>query len=288
MKKIIQFIIKNISAWALIALWIIAAITGVYAFQSMTTTPATTWFQSGPAPMLTKTSGTYNRDTMSLQAISESAATTLSKQALPCSPQPANSNGWYRIYNWTTRSDCQWFTCTAGKYYCGIDNTCRNYPSCSSPATYNLTFKPFHSESSYVNSSSMLSLRCTQWSYVSSVTSVRTMLGWNNYTGQYFQLELYWYDLWWNKTKYDTTNTTTVHNYYNNIGVKEINWTNTNKNIWGVWLVWWSATNPRFWANQIDIYWSTWFWLSNQAGYSVSNNGRQLISFNITITCMPM
>jgi hypothetical protein len=67
-----QFLWKYFLSGFIFALWIIAAVLGVNAFQNMTTQPWDTGNQSLSSPLLSKDGWTFERDTMSLQAISES------------------------------------------------------------------------------------------------------------------------------------------------------------------------------------------------------------------------
>jgi hypothetical protein len=66
-----QFLWKYFLSGFIFALWIIAAVLWVSAFQNMTTSPGDSWNTSLSAPMLSRLWGTFDRETMSLEAISK-------------------------------------------------------------------------------------------------------------------------------------------------------------------------------------------------------------------------
>lgn len=71
-KSMLLFLGKNFLTGFIIMLWALVALLGVQAFQSLTTNPSTSGNQSLGSPILSKNGWTFERDTMSLQAISES------------------------------------------------------------------------------------------------------------------------------------------------------------------------------------------------------------------------
>lgn len=71
-KSMLLFLGKNFLTGFIIMLWALVALLGVQAFQSLTTNPSNSGNQSLGSPILSKNGWTFERDTMSLQAISES------------------------------------------------------------------------------------------------------------------------------------------------------------------------------------------------------------------------
>lgn len=71
-KYLFQFFLKNFLSGFIIVLGWCAAFLGVFAFQSLTNNPSDSGNQSLGSPILSKNGWTFERDTMSLQAISES------------------------------------------------------------------------------------------------------------------------------------------------------------------------------------------------------------------------
>lgn len=71
LQKLALAVVEKLSTGLIIGLGVAIAITTVVAFQSLSTTPSDSGFQSGATPMLTKTGGTFDRDTDSLEAIGE-------------------------------------------------------------------------------------------------------------------------------------------------------------------------------------------------------------------------
>ncbi|MFH1375684.1 MAG: hypothetical protein ABIH35_03380, partial [Patescibacteria group bacterium] len=68
LQKLALAVVEKLSTGLIIGLGVAIAITTVVAFQSLSTTPSDSGFQSGATPMLTKTGGTFDRDTDSLEA----------------------------------------------------------------------------------------------------------------------------------------------------------------------------------------------------------------------------
>jgi hypothetical protein len=77
LKEVGLWIGKRFASGAIFATGIAALVAGAYAFQTLTSNPSTAGFTSGGAPMLTRSGGTFDRETMSLEAISD-FVTTLS------------------------------------------------------------------------------------------------------------------------------------------------------------------------------------------------------------------
>ncbi len=70
-KSLFKKLLTNLGTGVGIALGMVLTFAVVFAFQSPGGTPSTAGFQSGGSPILTKAGGTYDRETMSLQAVAE-------------------------------------------------------------------------------------------------------------------------------------------------------------------------------------------------------------------------
>ncbi len=106
--KIIAFVsalTKNFLTWAIIMLGAIAALMGVQAFQQLSTTPSDAWNQSLSSPILSKVWGIFERDTMSLQAISESLGIKKTPKIMFITSQTYNWGHWGL---WGADAICQW------------------------------------------------------------------------------------------------------------------------------------------------------------------------------------
>lgn len=76
-KKLALATAEKLSTGLIIGLGIAIAVTTVVAFQSLSTTPSDSGFQSGGTPMLTRTGGTYDRETNSLEVLGKSIGLTM-------------------------------------------------------------------------------------------------------------------------------------------------------------------------------------------------------------------
>lgn len=77
LKKLFLTVAEKLSAGLVIGLGIAIAITTVVAFQSLTTTPSDSGFQSAGSPLFTRTGGTYDRETNSLEVLGKSVGVTM-------------------------------------------------------------------------------------------------------------------------------------------------------------------------------------------------------------------
>ncbi len=66
---------KRFISGAIFAAGVIALIAGAYAFQTLTSNPTDAGFTSGGAPLLTRSGGIFDRETMSMEAISDYVTT---------------------------------------------------------------------------------------------------------------------------------------------------------------------------------------------------------------------
>lgn len=76
-KKLFLKLAEKLSAGLVIGLGIAIAVSTVVAFQSLSTTPSDSGFQSAGSPLFTRTGGTYDRETNSLEALGKSVGVTM-------------------------------------------------------------------------------------------------------------------------------------------------------------------------------------------------------------------
>lgn len=109
----VSYLTKNFLTGAIIMLGAVAALMGVQAFQQLSTTPSDAWNQSLSSPILSKVWGVFERDTMSLQAISESLGIKKTPKIMFITSQTYTGNLW-----WLAGADqlCQWLADAAGSH----------------------------------------------------------------------------------------------------------------------------------------------------------------------------